>query len=79
MAYKRNQVIEAIRTALAGNPKSHHIDTRLKRLLHADRLLGRNPRAKSPEIARGRRREIDGEAGRSGHAEILARQARTYS
>ena len=49
MAYKRNQVIEAIRTALAGNPKSHHIDTRLKRLLHADRLLGRNPRAKSPE------------------------------
>jgi hypothetical protein len=52
MAYKRNQVIEAIKTALVSdNRRSHHIDTRLKRLLHADRLLGRNPRAKSPELS----------------------------
>src|SRR5258708_897846 len=42
-------------------------------------VAAENPRAKSPEIARGRRREIDGEAGRSGHAEILTRQVRTYS
>jgi len=50
MTYKRNQVIEAIKIALASdNRMSRHIDTRLKRLLHADRLLGRNPRSKSRE------------------------------
>ena len=41
-------------------------------------VAAENAQAKSPEIAVGRGREIDGEAGRSGHAEILARQDRTY-
>jgi hypothetical protein len=51
MAYKRNQVIDAIETALASGDRRppSQIATRLKRLLHADRLLERSPRSKTPE------------------------------
>jgi hypothetical protein len=50
MAFKRNQVIEAIEEALLeGGNRPAQVATRLKRLLHADRLLKRNPRSKSPE------------------------------
>jgi hypothetical protein len=49
MAYKRNQIIEAIETTLSSDDQRAHIATRLKRLLHADRLLGRQPRSKHPE------------------------------
>lgn len=50
MAYRRNQVIEAIAVALASDgPSSSQIPMRLKRLLQADRLLKRNPRSRSAE------------------------------
>lgn len=53
MAYKRNQIIEAIEAVLSSDMRtgSSHVETRLKRLLHADRLAERNPRSKSPEQA----------------------------
>jgi hypothetical protein len=49
MAYKRNQIIEAIEATLDRRGAQPLIATRLKRLLHADRLLGRNPRSKLPD------------------------------
>jgi hypothetical protein len=49
MSYKRNQVIEAIQTSLDDRQARSNVPTRLRRLLHADRLLGRSPRSSSPE------------------------------
>jgi hypothetical protein len=48
MAYKRNQLVEAIETTLASG-RTDNVATKLRRLLHADRLLGRNARSNSPE------------------------------
>jgi hypothetical protein len=51
MAYKRNQIIEAIESALdpSGDRPASQILTRLKRLLNADRILERDPRSASAE------------------------------
>lgn len=49
MGYKRNQIIEAIEATLGHRGDQTLIATRLKRLLHADRLLGCNPRSKSAD------------------------------
>jgi hypothetical protein len=49
MAYKRNQIIEAIKLCLNDRRARADVPTRLKRLLHTDRLLGRRPRSSSPE------------------------------
>jgi|ERR1700733_6655499 hypothetical protein len=51
MTYKRNQIIEGIEAALDHNRPSFQIVTRLKRLLNADRMLGRDPRSSVPEEA----------------------------
>jgi len=53
-AFKRNQVEQAIITMLAGTerqPDGPNLRVRLKRLLDADRGLGRVPKAKDPERA----------------------------
>jgi hypothetical protein len=52
--YKRNQVEQAIVTMLVGKdrqPSGSDLRVRMKRLLDADRALGREPRAKDPERA----------------------------
>jgi hypothetical protein len=51
MTYKRNQIIEAIESALdpSGDRPASQILTRLKRLLNADRILERDPRSASAE------------------------------
>jgi len=53
MPYKRNQIEEAISAVLeprASEPSSE-LRTRVKRLLEADRALGRDPRSSNPERA----------------------------
>src|SRR5215207_5199894 len=53
-AYKRNQVEQAILATLAGNDReadAPDLRVRMKRLLDADRLLGREAKSADPERA----------------------------